>query len=145
MPHYPYSLPITVAFRDLDALGHVNNAVYLTYFEHARIGYGLRLIGSDSLRDLAFIVAEATVTYLRPAYYGDELEVGARITEIGTKSFVMEYGLWRRADGELIARGRTVQVWYNYAAGRSERVPDAFRAAVARDNARVPPQDAPQS
>lgn len=132
---FPYTLPITVAFRDLDALGHVNNAVYLTYFEHARVGYGLQLIGSRLLHDLAFIVAEATVTYLRPAFFADELEVGARISEIGTKSFVMEYALHRRSDGELLARGRTVQVWFNYQTGRSEPVPSNFREAVARDNA----------
>jgi len=122
-------------FRDLDALGHVNNAVYLSYFEQARIGYGLRLLGTDTLRDLPFILAEATATYLKPAFYGDELEAGVRVTTIGTKSFVMEYALWRKRDDELLARGRTVQVWYDYAAGRSQPVPDAFRAAVERDNA----------
>lgn len=140
---FPYTLPITVAFRDLDTLGHVNNAVYLTYFEHARVAYGLHLIGSASLEDLAFIVAEATVTYLRPAYYRDDLEVGIRVAEIGTKSFVMEYGLHRRPDGALLARGRTVQVWFNYRTQRSERVPDTFRAAVARDNAEVARSSAP--
>lgn len=132
---FPYTVPITVSFSDLDALGHVNNAIYLTYFEHARIGYGLQLIGSTSLDALAFIVAEATVTYLRPAFYAEQLEVGVRISEIGTKSFVMEYGLHRRTDRELLARGRTVQVWFNYQTSRSEAVPDSFRAAVARDNA----------
>jgi acyl-CoA thioester hydrolase len=137
---FPYVAPITVTFRDMDALGHVNNAVYLTYMEHARIGYGLQLVGGESLGDLAFIVAEATVTYLRPAYYGEQLEVGVRVSEIGTKSFVMEYDLRRRGDGEQIARGRTVQVWYDYERGRSVPVPDAFREAVARDNARVESQ-----
>lgn len=138
MAAYPFTAPTTVSFRDLDALGHVNNAVYLTYFEHARIGYGLQLSGGDSLRDLGFIVAEATVTYLRPAHFGDELDVGVRVGEIGTKSFVMEYAIHRRADRELIARGRTVQVWFDYDTQRSVRVPDAFREAVARDNQRFP-------
>lgn len=134
---YPYTVPLRVAFRDLDALGHVNNAVYLTYFEHARIGYGLQLTGGSSVGDLAFIVAEATVTYLKPAQYGDELLVGVRVGEIGTKSFVMEYGLQRPASGELLARGRTVQVWFNYTQGRSEAVPQSFRQAVALDNDRL--------
>lgn len=133
---FPYTVPITVGFRDLDSLGHVNNAVYLTYFEQARVGYGLQLIGSTLLRDLAFIVAEATVTYLRPAFFADQLDLGVRISEIGTKSFVMEYGLRRRSDNELLARGRTVQVWFNYQTGRSEPVPSSFRESVARDNAR---------
>lgn len=132
---YPYTVPLRVGFRDLDALGHVNNAVYLTYFEHARVGYGLQLTGGAALQDLAFILAEATVTYLKPAYYNDALLIGVRVSEIGTKSFVMEYGIQRPATDELLARGRTVQVWFNYAAQRSEAVPQTFREAVARDNA----------
>ena len=130
-------MPVTVTFRDLDVLGHVNNAVYLTYLEQARVGYGFQLCAVVAPRDLAFIVAEATVTYLRPALFGDQLDVGVRVNNIGTKSFVMEYGISRRSDGELIARGRTVQVWFNYAAQRSEPVPAHFRAAIERDNARV--------
>ena len=59
---FPFTAPITVMFRDLDALGHVNNAVYLSYFEQARIGYGLRLLGTKTLTNLPFIVAEATAT-----------------------------------------------------------------------------------
>lgn len=132
--NFPFRVPITVAFRDLDALGHVNNAVYLTYFEHARIGYGLKLMNTASPAAIPFIVAEATVTYLRPAYYGDQLEVGVRVREIGTRSFGMEYGLHRAATNEFVARGRTVQVWFDYAAGRSIPVPASFREAVARDN-----------
>ncbi len=132
---YPYTMPLRVVFRDLDVLGHVNHAVYLTYFEHARVGYGLQLSGGTRLQDLAFIVAEATVTYLKPAYFNDDLLIGVRVSEIGTKSFVMEYGLQRPATDELLARGRTVQVWFNYAAGRSAAVPQAFRDAVAHDNA----------
>ncbi len=135
---YPYTLPLRVAFRDLDVLGHVNNAVYLTYLEHARISYGLQLTGGASLQDLAFIVAEATVTYLKPAYYNDELMIGVRVSEIGTKSFVMEYGVHRPATNELLARGRTVQVWFNYEHQRSQAVPTSFREAVARDNAALP-------
>jgi acyl-CoA thioester hydrolase len=135
--NYPYTVSISVSFRDLDALGHVNNAVYLTYFEQARIGYGLQLVGGTDVADLKFILAEATISYLRPAHFSDELLVGVRVGGIGTKSFVMDYGIHRRKDGELIARCRTVQVWYNYHLRRSEPVPESFRAAVARDNARL--------
>lgn len=132
---YPFELPVTVSFRDLDSLGHVNNAVYLTYFEHARVAYGLRLVGGRGLSDISFIMAEATVTYLKPAHYGDELLIGVRVGEIGTKSFVMDYRISRPRTADIVARGRTVQVWFDYAAQRSVPVPPDFRAAVARDNA----------
>ncbi len=133
---FPYTMPLRVVFRDLDALGHVNNAVYLTYFEHARVAYGLQLVGGSTLTDLAFIVAEATVTYLKPAHYDDDLLLGVRVGNIGTKSFVMEYGLERPATGDVLARGRTVQVWFNYETQRSEAVPASFRQTVERDNER---------
>jgi acyl-CoA thioester hydrolase len=88
------------------------------------------------LKDLTFILAEATVSYLRPTYFGEELEVGVRVSEIGTKSFVMEYGM-RNQHGEIVARGRTVQVWFDYEAHRSVAVPDEFRRKVERDNLRA--------
>ncbi len=134
---YPYSITITVTFRDLDVRGHVNNAVYFTYLEQARIAYALYLTGGTTVDDIKFIAAEATVIYLRPAHFGDRLEVGVRVSEIGTKSFVMEYGIRNQASGEMIARGRTVQVWYDYQAGRSLPVPDDFRHSVERENARL--------
>lgn len=132
---FPYSLPITVVFRDIDALGHVNNAVYLSYFEQARIGYSFQLMRKATLKDLTFILAEANVSYLRPVYFGDQLEVGVRVSEIGTKSFAMQYGA-RNGQGEIVARGRTVQVWFDYDTRRSVPVPDEFRAKVAQDNAK---------
>jgi acyl-CoA thioester hydrolase len=130
---FPYSLPLTVAFRDIDALGHVNNAVYLSYFEQARIGYSFQLINGATLKDMTFILAEANVSYLRPIYFGDQLQIGVRVSEIGTKSFVMEYGV-RNQNQELVARGRTVQVWFDYDMRRSVPVPDEFRQTVAQDN-----------
>jgi acyl-CoA thioester hydrolase len=90
-------------------------------------------VSGATLKDLTFILAEANVSYLRPAYFGDQLQVGVRVSEIGTKSFVMEYAI-RNQHEELVARGRTVQVWFDYAARRSVPVPDEFRQKVAQDN-----------
>ncbi len=132
--NFPYTEAVVIEFRDIDALGHVNNVVYLSYFEQARIGYSLKLMNGATLKDLAFILAESNVTYLRPVYFGDTVEVGVRVSEIGTKSFVMEYGI-RNQHCEFVARGRTVQVWFDYDARRSVPVPDGFRRNVERDNA----------
>ena len=135
--NFPFSITITVTFRDLDVRGHVNNAVYFTYLEQARIAYGLHLVGGSTVDEIRFIAAEANISYLRPAHFGDRLEVGVRVSTIGTKSFTMEYGIRKEASGELIARGRTVQVWYDYGMGRSQPIPDDFRRSVERDNARL--------
>ncbi|WP_322814186.1 thioesterase family protein [Chloroflexus sp.] len=127
---YPFHYRIEVRFRDLDALGHVNNAVYATYFESARIAYYQRLVGG-SLNRLGIILAELTISYKAPAHFGDELLVGVRVSRIGGKSFTMDYAIARVGDGALIATGQSVLVAYDYAAGRSVPISDEFRARVA--------------
>lgn len=140
---YPFQLSITVEFRDLDLLGHVNHAVYLQYFESARIAYAVRLLGATEIVDLPFIVAEASVTYLRQLRYGATIEVGVRVGRIGTKSLTMEYAL-RASGGEMIARGSTALVWFDYATNRSAPVPEHFRVAVARAQRESGNQDPPR-
>lgn len=130
LAEYPFHYRIEVRFRDLDALGHVNNAVYATYFESARIAYYQRLVGG-SLDRLGIILAELTISYKAPAHFGDELLVGVRVSRIGGKSFTMDYAIARVGDGALIATGQSVLVVYDYAAGCSVPVSDEFRARVA--------------
>ncbi len=123
---YPVITPIQVRFRDLDSLGHVNNAVYLTYLELARIQY-LGRLELDTLRP-SIVVARIEIDYLRPILLGDEVAVGVRVTGIGNKSFRMEYGI--TANQELAARAASVQVWLE--AGRPAPVPAAVREAIQR-------------
>ncbi len=130
LAEYPFHYRVEVRFRDLDALGHVNNAVYATYFESARIAYYQRLVGG-SLDRLGIILAELTISYKAPAHFGDELLVGVRVSKIGSKSFTMDYAITRVGDGALIATGQSVLVAYDYAAGCSVPVSDEFRARVA--------------
>jgi acyl-CoA thioester hydrolase len=133
---YPYIHWIDVRFRDLDSLGHVNNAVYATYLESARIGFYQHLT-QMRLEDLNLILAELTISYKAPAFFGDRLAVGARVAAFGTKSFVMEYAIARASDDALIASGRSVLVMYDYAAGKSVPVPDSFRQRVAQAQGEV--------
>ena len=127
---FPFVTWERVRFRDLDVLGHVNNAVYASYFEMARIAYYQSLTG-EALEQLGMILAEMTISYKRPALFGDELAVGVRVSSFGTKSFVMEYALARAGDDALLATCRTVLVAYDYKAGQSVPVPESFKARVA--------------
>src|SRR5687767_1853285 len=88
---YPYKVTIEVSFRDLDAMGHVNNAVYLSYMETARIKFLVDLLAVTSLHDLPVIMAEATCTFKSPAFFGEQLTVGVGISRFGSKSFDMTY------------------------------------------------------
>jgi acyl-CoA thioester hydrolase len=75
---------IEIRWRDVDNYGHVNNAVYLTYIENARIAYLREGLGLESLDDLLVIVAKVHIDFVSRASLGESLEVGTRVSRIGT-------------------------------------------------------------
>ena len=123
-----FDVEIAVRFRDLDARGHVNNAVYLTYFEIARLAMWTELTGSIDLQEREMIVAEITCTYKSPALYNEHLVVTITPVAIRRTSFILRYRIVERTSGRLIAIGRGVHVAYDYAAGRSTPVWPGLRA-----------------
>ena len=122
---FKFRLPIQVRFRDLDSLKHVNNAVYLTYLEIARIEYwkALRLPVRPSM-----LLARVEIDYLKPVLLDDQVEVAVRVLEFGTKSFVMPFEI--SANGTLAAKGSSVLVWFDHAANLSVVIPDSARATI---------------
>lgn len=134
MTDFRFVHPIEVRYADVDAQGHVNNAVYFTYFEQGRARY-LQQVGLWDGRDfnaLGIILAEASCTYRAPARYGQALQVGVRTVRVGTKSLEFAYTLQDAADGRVLAEGRSVQVAFDYRRGESIPVPDSWREAVRR-------------
>ena len=130
---YRFSKRLEVQFRDCDPLGHVNNAVYVTYCEVARFAYCAHALGFTpemATGAFSFIIARVECNFRSQARLGDELDVRIRLSEIGRSSFVFEYEIVQARDGRLVADGRSVQVMYDYVQNRSIPVPDAFRAKV---------------
>jgi acyl-CoA thioester hydrolase len=134
MEGYRFTHPIQVRFRDLDALGHVNNAVYLTYFEAARMAYWMHVNGRTDLRSMDMILARAEVDYRAPVGFGDELEVGVRCASVKRSSFVLEQALVDRRTGKLVAQARKVLVHYDYAAGRSKPLTEDQRQLLMKQD-----------
>lgn len=128
--------PLVTRYSDYDTKGHVNNAVYLTYFEWARVqawmSHVVRMSGLTGLdvADPPLIVAEARVKYVSPANIGVPLEIEIAVKEIRTKGFSFAYRILDARDDRLIAEGETVQVAYDYAAGRTMAIPPAMRTAL---------------
>lgn len=120
--------PLPTRYSDYDTKGHVNNALYLTYFELAK-----HLLWREVWRrhpDPPFVVAEATVRYVSPAMIGDPLQIDIWTHEIGTRSWKWKFAITDARDERLVAEGRTVQVWYDYAERRAAPVPDDVRALL---------------
>jgi acyl-CoA thioester hydrolase len=127
---FRFSTTLEVRWRDLDALGHVNNAVYLTYLEQARVHYMREVgLGFQSLEDVGMILAEVTCTYHSPLSLGERVTIWVRVSELRNSSFFFEYRI-EGEDGRLAATARSAQVCYDYRAGRSLPIPDHWRTAI---------------
>ena len=114
-------------YNDYDTKGHVNNAVFLTYFEIARERAWLALDGDP---DFPFMLAEATVQFRSEANIGDPMEIEIATTEVRTKAWVWSYVITDPRDGRVIAEGKTVQVMYDYAAKRTVAIPEELRVRL---------------
>lgn len=118
-----------VRIYELDANGHVNNAVYLNYAEqvateHAEAGgFGRAWTAAQGG---AWVVHQHQVTYHRPAFFGDELEISTRIGSIRGARGTRETSIVRLADGATIVDVTTEWVWVRLADGRPTRVPAAL-------------------
>jgi acyl-CoA thioester hydrolase len=129
MEGYRYVYSQEVAFRDLDAFGHVNNAVYLTYIENARIGYVRDVLGIESLEGLLLIVASVKIDFRSRSNLGETLQIGARTTRVGTKSFDLEHEI-RSQDARLVADVQTTLVAFDYESDRTMPIPPEWRARI---------------
>ena len=157
LPDFPFAISLYVWFRDLDAMGHVNNAVYFTYFEQARTRYWLSLLSGESAspvhhpraqendyKKLGFVVVHAECDFVSGAEMGESLLVGVRLPEIRKSSFVFEYRIvtgektGSDADSRVVATGKTIQACYDWDARKTLPFPDDVRKKVeAREGARL--------
>jgi acyl-CoA thioester hydrolase len=126
-----YTHILTPRFSDIDVYHHVNNAVYLTYFEEARVAFstasGLR---ARFTRACSTILAHAEIDYKAPAYLGDELHIEVAAGNVGRSSYDYVYTVRRPATGSIIAIGRTVQVCFNFETNSVVRVPEDWKAIL---------------
>jgi acyl-CoA thioester hydrolase len=118
-----------VRFRDLDPMGHVNNAVFLTYLEQARIAFLEELGLATGLNQMNMILARAEIDFRAPLRLGHEVEIAVRSSRCGTKSFDLDYEL--TADGAIVAEAKTVQVAYDYDRGEAVQLPDKWREKLS--------------
>jgi acyl-CoA thioester hydrolase len=129
---FRHRVEIAVRFADTDAMGHVNNAKYLTYCEMARIRYWTDItgepiaLGTEGAESL--ILAEARITYRAPAFHGEVVTVETRATRIGRSSFTLEHRLLACVPAEtprLVAVSESILVRYDYASGKPVPLSDA--------------------
>ena len=135
---YRHRTVVQVRFRDIDAFGHVNNAVFFSYVELARIRYLLDVLKPEAGFDtLPLILARVELDFRSPIQFGEEVVVDTRVERIGRSSFDMSHRMTAGADGRLAGDVQTVLVTYDYAEARPMPVPDAWRRLMAGHEGRL--------
>jgi acyl-CoA thioester hydrolase len=133
--NYRYKTVIPIRYGDMDTLGHVNNAKYLTYLEQSRISYIRdRGLWDGSLSAQGLIIARIEIDYRAPISMDDgQATVWTRVSRIGNKSFDMTQSVMVARGEQTItaAEAKTVIVVYDYTAAATVAIPEAWRSLIA--------------
>ncbi|HMB51728.1 MAG TPA: thioesterase family protein [Thermoanaerobaculia bacterium] len=131
MDDYPVRVPITLHWADMDALGHVNNARYFTFFETARMALFERVgLAAAGQPEIGPILAHTRCDFLAPVRYPADLVAGTSIERIGNTSFTMGYAV-AHAGGDVVARGQGVVVLIDYRSETKVAIPGELREKLA--------------
>jgi acyl-CoA thioester hydrolase len=134
MQKFKHKFPIQIRFKDIDKMGHVNNANYLTYIEAARINYFENAVGDSKKwsHQVGIILARTEIDYKAPVFLHDSINVYTRCSRIGTKSLTLEWIIVRDKNGEeqITAQGLSVLVCYDYVHEKTIVVPDEQRRSI---------------
>lgn len=122
---------IQIRYADLDALGHVNNSNYLTYFEIARVHYFNALLGKDwDWRNEGMILVNSSLEFLKPLLIQHEAEVKISTLSVGTKSFELYYEI--SVDDVVFCSGKSVIVAFNRLRNETIPIPSVMREGLLR-------------
>jgi acyl-CoA thioester hydrolase len=130
---FKHKTRIQVRFKDIDKLGHVNNANHLTYFELSRVNYLADVIKSPiDWSKHGIILARIEVDYKAPILLEDEVWVYTRVSRLGSSSYDMDYAIVRIANSVSVvaALGKSVQVCYNYETNSPMKMPAEWRSFI---------------
>ena len=129
-----FVVPWQVIFRDIDAFGHVNNAVYFSYFEWARSLLWFELTGFGAARDIGFIVAHAACDFRRQLDL-ERIDICVRISELGNSSMVFLHEIRKNGGSDVAATGKVVVVMFDWASQSKVPISEGLRRKVAEWNA----------
>ena len=119
---------IQIRFADIDSMGHVNNAVYLSYFEFTRVYYFNEILGKNwDWESKGIILAHTELSFIKPIELNDEAFIEMEIGNIGTKSFTFHYTI--RVDGEPTTKGSSTLVAFNTKLQESIAIPSEMKAS----------------
>ncbi len=131
-----FSSKFVVPFSDIDMAGHVNNARYFVYFENARIQHMYSMEGKSKFGEMGVVLAHAEIDYKSPARFQDELRIDLCTVSVGNSSWVIEYEIYNVIENRLVATGKTVQVSFDYKAGKPVPISPTLKEKLLQEAAK---------
>ena len=131
--HFPSMITLPVQWGDQDAFGHVNNTVYLRWFESSRIAY-MDAVGLGAMMEtdgIGPILVSIGCEYRQQLSFPDTVHVGAKVTRIGRTSLDIEHEVRSESLGVIVAEGQSTVVVFDYKNQQPVPVPAVVRAAIA--------------
>src|SRR2546428_1145055 len=122
---FPVSIEVPVAWGDMDSIGHVNNVVYLRWFESGRVAYFDRLHLTRGMGAIGPILARQEIDYRLPLAYPDTVRIDTTVSSIGNTSFALSFRIASRKANRVAAEGRGVCVMFDYRSGAKVPVSDS--------------------
>ncbi len=123
---------IMIRFRDIDAMGHVNNSLYFTYFEEARKEFLYEVFSIANPSDYPFILAKTSCDYMKPIKLTDQVSVSIWISKTSTKSFTFSYEIFDVNDPSIVyGKGESIMVVFDYVENKTLQLSDDFLNRIA--------------
>jgi len=132
--HY---LPLQLRFNDIDMLGHVNNSVYVTFFDMGKTRYFEAAFGKVDFSHISLVVVNVNCDLMEPTYFDDDVELYTRVEKIGNRSLTMEQRIVDRATGHLKARCMTVLAGFNTQTATGAPLDPDYIAAIEKFEGRT--------
>lgn len=135
MKNFKHKTPIQIRFKDIDKMGHVNNANHLTYIELARIKYFEDVVGVDEnwSDSVGLILAHVSIDYKRPIFLNDKVVVYTRCSKLGRKSLELTWIIVNdNGLDETLAQGVAVIVYYDYSSNQTIEIPQEQRKKIEK-------------
>lgn len=139
---FPVKVALSARFADVDSHGHVNNAKYFTYMEEGNLAYFAHVPELTAVETKSFesgiVVATTSCDFLGAIKTGDQLVVAVGVTKIGKKSLSLEYQISRKSTGELLAKGATTFVMFDFVKKTAIEIPETARLRIQELEGAVP-------
>ena len=129
---YPVVIEFPVAWGEMDALQHINNVLYFRYFESARVAYfnEIDMFGYMDETGIGTILGSTQCIYKIPLTYPDRVSVGAKVGEMGSDRFRMDFCIVSHNHSKIAATGEGILVSFDYRANKKVPMPEALRQRI---------------